>query len=136
MRIPANAGAFWQSHVIAQGPPHACSAICTCLLCTRCVASITDSCCYPQELRCSSSGLLSLSIDDAGIARLPGLTELFVSGNRIHSLAPVQQAFPALETLDISNNELAFEDISRCVAGLPSLLSLQFQGNPLPVPAE
>lgn len=136
MCITANAGAFWQSCFITERPPHTSSAIRTCLMCAYCVVLISDSCIHPQELRCASSGLLSLSIDDAGIARLPGLTELFVSGNRIHSLAPVQQAFPALETLDISSNEVAFEDISRCVACLPSLLSLQFQGNPLPVPAE
>jgi Leucine-rich repeat (LRR) protein len=88
-----------------------------------------------QELRCGHNCLVSLQVGDSPATTLPSLTELFVAGNALHTLASVS-AFPALEVLDVCGNTLPFADIARHIQTLTALSDLSFEGNPLPVPQE
>lgn len=78
---------------------------------------------------------MNLALDDTGSARLGFLRSLSVPGNQIASLAGLL-AFPCLESLDIGNNGVRFDDIQAFTSTLTCLESLSIEGNPRPIPAE
>ena len=90
---------------------------------------------FVQDLHCGYNAISSLSLDDTNTATLPSLSELYITGNKLTTLASIT-VFPNLEVLDVSSNALPFVDILRHCSTLVSLSDLTIRGNPLPLPAE